>query len=86
MTNKVHTARAGYDISNESEMMRDAFRDYSQYLVGLAFLLEPEDEKTSAECYFFSGFVMQFGRESQQGTSCRRSSRTCLAASRSRFV
>ena len=63
MTNKARTGRGGYNISNESEMIQDAFRNYSQYLVGLALLVEPEDEKPSAECYFYSGFVMQFGRE-----------------------
>jgi len=41
--------------------MQDAFRDYSQFLIGLALLIEPEDEQPSAECYFYSEFVMQFG-------------------------
>ena len=29
----------------------------------ILLLVEPEGETPSAECYFFSGFVMQFGRE-----------------------
>ncbi len=51
-----------YDISNDNEVIQAAFRGYSQFLIGLALLVET-DEEPSAECYFFSGFVMQFGRE-----------------------
>lgn len=52
-----------YDISNDCEMIQDGFRDFSQYLVGLAFLVEPKSEDQPAQCYLNSGFVMQFGRE-----------------------
>lgn len=62
MGKKIITGQSGYDISGESEELKDGFREYSQYLLGLSCLVEPVGNEPKAECYFFSGFVMQFGR------------------------
>jgi hypothetical protein len=61
--NSTITSRSGYDILNEEEWLKDAFRDYGRFLVGLALLVEPDGMGTSAECSFCSGFIMQFGRK-----------------------
>jgi hypothetical protein len=55
----------GYEISNESQIIRDAFLDYTRYLVGMACLVQPlKDGKEHGDAHsqWMSGFVLEIGK------------------------
>src|SRR5688572_17376616 len=53
------TPRTGFDISGPgNEELQESFCEYSQYLIGLAFLSRPPG-KQARPC-FASGFIMEF--------------------------
>jgi hypothetical protein len=56
------TGKTGHDISGPgNELLQEAFRDYSQHLVGLSLLEVSPDKEPLA--HFASGFLMEFGKD-----------------------
>jgi len=56
---------AGHDISQESEIIRQAFLEYSRYLVAIAYLAQPlknGKEHGDAQTFWMSGFIIEIGK------------------------